>query len=247
MQHAPLPASPSPEDFRALARSSPWRFRTLHWSSRGVVPQDADGRTEAWLQRPGLLTVRDGDGVHLAQGAPYGGPPAGDPAPPVLRPDGLVAQRPEGYHLTHGDPMWQSYLWTAMLDPEELSHDVALTDVRATERLGRPTWWATAEARPGYEPRCGCCPLLLGLVSVELEHGPFEEGGRGWEPAWDDLPTTYLVGLDVQTGIVVDVTPLDGSGGTRLANEIHAVDTRLDPPAPRSDGSRRPLPRVGPP
>lgn len=237
MQLAPLPADPAPEDFRALARSSPWRFRTLHWSSRGAVPPVAARPTEAWLERPGRLTVRDGDGVHLAQGAPYGGPVVTGSARPVMRPDGLVAERPQGYHLTHGDPMWQSYLWTAVLDPEELSHDVVLTDVHATDRLGRRTWWATAEARPGYEPRCGCCPLLLGPVSVELEHGPFDEDGRGWEPAWDDLPTAYLVGLDVQTGIVVDVTPLDGSGGTRLTNEIHDVDTRLAPPrAPRGTG-----------
>lgn len=42
-----------------------------------------------------------------------------------------------------------------------------------------------------------------------------------------ELPTTYRVHLDVPTGIVVDITPLDGSGGTSLTNEIHAVDGRL--------------------
>lgn len=156
-------------------------------------------------------------------------------AGPTFRPDGLVAERPEDFHLEHGDPMRQSCLWTAMLDPEELSHDVELGEVHAADRLGRPTWWATATARPGYEPRCGCCPLLLGQVSVELEYGPFDDadgGRRGWETRWADLPTAYLVGVDVQTEVVVDVTPLDGSGGTRLTNEIHAVDADLAPPPP---------------
>lgn len=238
------PSSPTADDLRALARSSPWRFTTLHWTNRGSSVVEPGSAVEAWLQRPGHLTVRDARGVHVEHGAPYGtsvlvGAPASEdgsradsPPAPVLRPDGLVDRRPAGYHLEHGDPMWQTYLWTAMLDPEELSHHVDLTDVHARDRHGRSTWWATATARPGYEPRCGCCPLLLGQVSVELEYGPFDGGDlRGWETRWDDLPTAYLVGLDVQTGVVVDVTPLDGSGGTRLTNAIHAVDAPLSPPA----------------
>lgn len=44
------------------------------------------------------------------------------------------------------------------------------------------------------------------------------------------LPTAYLVSLDVQAGIVVDVSPLDGTGGTSLTNEIYAVDEPLRPP-----------------
>lgn len=241
-----LSSSPTADDFRALARSSPWRFRTLHWTHRGSRLEEPEGAAEAWLRRAGHLTVRDARGVHVEEGVPYGtsvplgrpGPPGTRAAPPdpspVLRRDGLVALRPEGYHLDHGDPMWQSYLWTAMLDPDELSHHVDLTDVHAAPRLGRPTWWATATARAGYEPRCGCCPLVLGQVSVELEYGPFDAGSgmRGWETRWDDLPTAYLVGLDVRTGVAVDVTPLDGAGGTRLSNEIHAVDTELAPPRP---------------
>lgn len=290
MTTTPLPPVPTADDVRALARSSPWRFRTLHWTHRSELTGDRGREVEAWLQRPGHLTVRVGTEVGVEEGVPYGtsvglawpdlqetpdpaaspglapeGPDAGDgegataaaraacasgasgasgadveTPSPLLRPDGLVAERPEGYHLEHGDPMWQSYLWTAMLDPEELSHDVVLTDVHADDRLGRPTWWATARPLPGYEPRCGCCPLLLGQVSVELEYGPFEDGAgmRGWETRWDDLPTAYLVGLDVQTGIVVDVTPLDGSGGTRLTNDIHAVDSSLAPPPAGGRGSR---------
>ena len=40
----------------------------------------------------------------------------------------------------------------------------------------------------------------------------------------------YRVHLDVRTGIVVDLTPLDGTEGTSFTNEIHNVDEHLDPP-----------------
>jgi hypothetical protein len=131
--------------------------------------------------------------------------------------------------------MWRDYVWTAMLDPAELSHGVDVTDVRATTVRGRATW--AAACRPlvgdgedwagGYDPRCGCCPLLDSRASRLVEYGP--DDPTRLPP---NLPTAYLVHLDVRTGIAVDITPLDGSGGTRLTNEIHAVDEPLHPPAP---------------
>ena len=45
-----------------------------------------------------------------------------------------------------------------------------------------------------------------------------------------DLPTTYVVGLDVQTAIAVEITAVDGPGGTVLSNEIHAVGQPIGPP-----------------
>jgi hypothetical protein len=50
--------------------------------------------------------------------------------------------------------------------------------------------------------------------------------------AWraSDLPTTYLVQLDVQTAIAVQINAVDGWGVTVLSNEIHAVDQPLNPP-----------------
>ncbi|MFC3480849.1 hypothetical protein ACFOLD_09520 [Kocuria carniphila] len=113
--------------------------------------------------------------------------------------DGLVAQRPAGWLVTHGDPTWQDYLWTAMLDPLELSYGVGIDDVEATMVRGRPTWAATC--RPligkgedwegGYEPRCSCCPLLDSAVSRLVECGP-------QDPTLSDseLPTAYRVHLD---------------------------------------------------
>lgn len=31
-----------------------------------------------------------------------------------------------------------------MLDPEEISHNIDITEVYAADRSGRQTWWATA-------------------------------------------------------------------------------------------------------
>lgn len=258
---------PGPEDFRALARSSPWLFSTLHWRH---------GEVEAWLDRPsGRVTVRDAAGrIDVAEGVPYstavlafpaldadegddGAAPAdltgggqdpsrctADSAADSLerRADGLVLARPRDWHFEHGDPMWGSYLWTAMLDPVELADGadpegerpaqevtgVLVDEVEEVTHRGRRTWQAVC--RPvvdAYDPRCGCCPLLDSLASRLLEYGP---DNPNLATDRESLPTAYLVSLDVRTGIVVDVSPLDGTGGTSVTNEIYAVDEPLRPP-----------------
>lgn len=251
---ADLTTTPSAEDFRALARSSPWLFSTLHWRH---------GDVEAWLDRPaGRVTVRQADGrVEVVEGVPYSTSRlvfAGDGTGPdgstdatgadrageavVRRADGLVLVRPEDWHLEHGDPMWGNYAWTAMLDPTELADGadpegkrpardvtgVLVRDVQEVTHRGRRTWQAVC--RPvvdAYEPRCGCCPLLDSVASRLLEYGPDDPT---LAVDRESLPTAYLVSLDVRTGIVVDVSPLDGTGGTSLTNEICAVDELLRPP-----------------
>ncbi|QFG67865.1 hypothetical protein [Ornithinimicrobium pratense] len=256
---------PGPDDFRALARSSPWLFATLHWRH---------GRVEAWLDRPsGRVTVRDADGrVEVAEGAPYStsrlslpledgeaAPDEAHPADPVVlaggrlgthcsaaddgvvrRADGLVLARPRDWHYEHGDPMWGNYLWTAMLDPVELADGVEpdadlppqdvpgvlVSEVQDVTHRGRRTWQAIC--RPvvdAYDPRCGCCPLLDSVASRLQEYGPDDPN-----LVTDGLPTAYLVSLDLRTGIVVDVSPLDGTTGSSLTNEIYAVDEALSPP-----------------
>ena len=252
MSGEPLPGLPTAADFRALAASSPWRFTTVHFTHRRQKDRGSTaigGPVEAWLdRRPGRVVVRSSDGVEVAEGAPYGGAVSrmgrndngtADADPPLpgagilLRPDGLVARRPEDWHYDHGDPMWRDYQWTAMLDPAELSEGVDVRDVTATMLRGRPTWSATCrplrgddeEEKGGYTPRCGCCPLLDSPASRIHEYGPEDPTLVG-----GGLATVYRVHLDVQTGIVVDLTPLDGTEGNSLTNEIHDVDEPLDPP-----------------
>ncbi len=243
-----LVTAPSEDEFRALARSSPWRFSTLHFTHRR-----ADGRVaEAWLSRPGRLRVVDEHGTHVESGVPYskaalvseGSSPPWTPSPPqahrpILRPDGLVASRPSAVDVDYDDPMWQSFDWVAMLDPVELSTGTVLSDLAQTARLGRSTWWAVARATEGYGPRCSCCPLLWGEVSERLLHG---EAGQAYAaPPSSTYPDAWLVGLDVQTGVVVSCEPI---GGTRhdlgFTMHILAVGDPMDDALFRAPD--RPLP-----
>jgi hypothetical protein len=71
-----LPAAPGEDDFRALARSSPWRFTTLHLthhrSDPGPAGRPSPWPVEAWLTRPWHLRVRTADGhVEEVTGLPY--------------------------------------------------------------------------------------------------------------------------------------------------------------------------------
>lgn len=192
---------PLTEDtFRALARSSPWRFSALHFTWRTLD----DGDIECWLRRPGRLRVRDADGDRVIRGETA----TVDPER-VLRADGLVESRPRAHTHDIDDPMWNNYLFVSMLDPEELSADVVLSDLRSEPRAGRETWWARAVPEDGYEPRCGCCPLLWSRVTDWFEYG---DGAPGWEPPEGTVyPEAYDVALDVATGIVVQLCPVGGS------------------------------------
>ncbi len=156
---------PAVDSFQALARSSPWRWRTLHFTRR-----DGEAAVEAWVRRPGeLLVRRPGRGDHYEREAPAGAsvfvasasmdPDATPPPPPrlrlphevrpPLRPDGLVAERPDVGLIEYGDPMYENYTWVAMLDPVELSHNVAVDRVQRDQRRGRETWRARLRAQPG--------------------------------------------------------------------------------------------------
>lgn len=250
MSPGSLTSSPTADDFRALARSSPWRFTTLHFTHSSRDGNRArQAPVEAWLDRNvRTVTVRSARGItEIATGVPYSSATisatdvhgaedlgfAPQRHEPVIRPDGLVGKRPYDWHVNHGDPMVRNYRWTAMLDPAELSDGVDVSEVAAITVRGRATW--TATCRPligegedwigGYAPRCGCCPLLDSKASRLPEFG---EDHPDLVP--EDLPTAYVVQLDVQTGIVVDITPLDGADGSSLANEIHAVDRPLEAP-----------------
>ena len=193
--------------FRRLARSAPWRFTCLHLS---WTPADTTfSPVEAWLTRPGHLEVRLPNGErHRVQER---SPAAANGIESGRDEHGLVLERGPAYEGRFDDPMWQTYTWVAMLDPVELATGTTVTELTETERFGRRTWWATMAALEGeYEPRCGCCPLLWGEVSERAE---LSAGGPAWvrEHPEVEYPQAWLVGLDVETGVVVSTTPLGGS------------------------------------
>lgn len=222
------------DSFRALARSSPWRWTTLHFTRTG-----AGTPVEAWVRRPGWMRVRvDGRDEVIVEdpgsssvmiSVSLDGPAPEDDPPlrtyPVLRPDGLVAERPEA-HFLHGqdDPMWQDYTWVAMLDPAELSDHTRVADLRTGVRGGREAWRARVWADQAYEPRCGCCPLLWSEISELAEQAA---GGPTWRERHPDVvyPDGYEVALDVQTGVLVELHPIGGDQPDDVIEvDIHSVD-----------------------
>jgi hypothetical protein len=238
------------DSFRALARSSPWRWRALHFV-REDGRRPGYGPVEAWVRRPGRMVVRDAaGGVHRIDergelgssrvflwsstdpGVTVADPPGlryPHEVAPGRRPDGLVAVRPPDDEVAYDDPMWQSYDWVAMLDPVELSHHTTLDSLRDHDRDGRRTWSARMRAAEGYEPRCGCCALLWSFISDRDEEAD-EDRREEWRPRPGVVyPDAYDVALDVQTGVVVDLRPL---GGIRddlgFAVRLLEVDPDLD-------------------
>lgn len=229
-----LPATP--DTFRSLARSSPWLWERVEfvWTER----QDGASHVlRCTVTRPDEAVATDEDGhvtrardelgrgrAWISFGDGAGGQPpfrwASDTAP-VLDGHGLVARRPQDFAVQRDAPMIGNYRFVALLDPLELADGqnrdddaeevlvdgVALASVHEAERHGRRTWWATATPLAGYDPRCSCCALLPGEVSERLLA---EESGGGPVPEGRDDGREFLVALDVQTGICVSVTALDG-------------------------------------
>ncbi|GAB3115761.1 hypothetical protein GCM10027055_24210 [Janibacter alkaliphilus] len=127
--------------FRGLARSSPWRWQSVHLvrHAHGGAPEEAviGARVEAWIRRPGLMrVVADGRTEVFREraraAARYstrtwgrGGRRRTLARPgtviPAVDADGLVTVRPPDTVVDLDDPMWQSYAWIAMLDPAELA------------------------------------------------------------------------------------------------------------------------------
>lgn len=228
------------DTWRALARSSPWRWRSLHFTRVNEY-----GTVEAWLRRPGQLLVREENGRETLQsepprsssselfsitsvvaegvdGQPFDLPTHVD-AGPTLRPDGLVDGR-DSWDVDDDDLFYENYLWVAMLDPVELGNDTTLEQLRTDTIAGREVWRAVVRAEDGYYPRCSCCPLLWSEASDRLEH---ESCGEPFVPA-DTYPDAYAVALDVGTGIVVQLEPIGAERETWFAVTIQGVDKPMD-------------------
>jgi len=246
---------PTPDRFRGLARSSPWRWRALAFDLHRRPLPGPQHTLHAIVERGVGLEVRlaDGErhrdvavrntvgwselgtGVHGVAELPFAWE-----LPVEVDADGFVVRRPAA--PTSDDPMWQDYLWVAMLDPVELADGSprdpgpgahpddappAALDVHrldATLRHGRETWWADVSPREEYSPRCSCCPLLMGQVSEALE----AMGGAGTvlerQPGLVHA-TSFLVALDVATGVCVFVEHLDGDDiGRGFSVDLRSVD-----------------------
>jgi hypothetical protein len=227
---------PDADDFRALARSSPWLFRTLRFTLRRGRSDDG---VRVRLRRPDRLRVETVSGSYLGvvheppgRGAAVLGAWAGGSAPeplsaPVRRPDGLVAVRPWDRDRAD-DPMWEDYSFVALLDPVEfadgLDRDTGqpagppleIGPVQEVEHAGRPAWEAVVATTGTYEPRCACCSLLHDPVIDRLECGEARDAA---------YPTASRVRLDVGTGVCVLVEALDGTyAGDGHEVVVEAVD-----------------------
>ena len=248
------------ERFRALARSSPWRWDTLRFVfSRHPQRASFDAGVRAWLRRPDLLRVVEIDGDldrvirsnrsgSVARLTSDGGRPVQLAEPrdvvPVLDQDGLVRERPSEREVEYDAPMFQNYFFVALLDPVELADGAEdgpgtrLQELREVEHHGRPAWEALARPTPSYTPRCSCCSLLFDEDSL-LDAPPDE--------AQFELPDVHRVRLDVQTGVCVHVEQIGGTrDGWQHDIEIEAVDEPLPDelfPRPRRKGLARLLRR----
>ncbi|OLT47980.1 hypothetical protein BJF85_13920 [Saccharomonospora sp. CUA-673] len=217
--------------FHALARSAPWRWRSLRFT---VDPRRTGEPTvRAWVRKPGRLRVEDFDGtvMHRTADPDVAEPPAVDPD--ALDDHGLLADHPDRlpvYRFDFEPPMYQDYRWVAMLDPYELATGrdddgaavvgTEILDLAAVEHHGRPAWQARLRPTRWYDPRCGCCPLLFSAES---------EAAENHEPAPGTVfADSYLVRLDTETGVCVYSEDLGGSSaGQGHDLVIEAVDEHL--------------------
>ncbi len=128
--------SPTPDRFRGLARSSPWRWRALTFDLHRRPLHGPDHTVTALVERGVGLDVRLADGERRRDparrnivGMSYLGDDRGPDTvelpyawevPVEVDGDGFVVRRP-AFPGTSDDPIWQDYQFVAMLDPVELA------------------------------------------------------------------------------------------------------------------------------
>jgi hypothetical protein len=232
---------PTSERFRALARSSPWRWSTLRYTEQRPdwsYPEDRPVRI--LIRRPKLARVErlDGTLLRVLREEPQTVAPLSryDNTRPVELPgvadavvdldaDGLVRRRPDRWDLDTDAAMVGNYYNVAMLDPLELADGrdglpgTTIEDVRVVDHNGREAWEAILRPTAVYDPRCPCCSLLL---SEETEETGLDL--RAEDPGFA-YPDAHRVRLDLGTGVCVANEQL---GGTRAGAghdiAIEAVD-----------------------
>ena len=178
------------DDVRDLARSAPSR-----WTELDLVHRSSSGEHLEVTLRHGVLEGRD------------------------VRTGRRIRETEESSsaHVRPAEPYPTNYLWCAMLDPYELCHDVALTEITEGERFGRPVVSFVAHAGLGYDPICTCCPLVFSEASERHEQPD------GWRPAPDEMPDGVQLALDLEVGIVVSSRDRGGRLGAWFTTEITRV------------------------
>ena len=129
--------SPTPDRFRGLARSSPWRWRALTFDLHRRPLHGPDHTVTALVERGVGLDVRLADGERRRDparrnivGMSYLGDVIAGQTPWSCRTRGRFRWRSTGTvsscggppsRATSDDPIWQDYQFVAMLDPVELA------------------------------------------------------------------------------------------------------------------------------
>lgn len=188
----------SAESFRALCRSSPWKWQSLRFQLRPAHP---DARfINAWLRRPHALRVESADGTLLHGTAELNDSKdtlftSGSRQPwllpaylvtPGYDDDGLVRRRPEA---AYGEPGFgfdeiSAAHFSAWLDPVELAGkapvplDFPFSNVAEPEAIGvvdhegRQAWETVLRPNPSYTPCYAQAPLLFpGRTAIRIDTG----------------------------------------------------------------------------
>jgi hypothetical protein len=249
---------PTIERFRALARSSPWRWSTLRYTEQQPDWRPDDRPVRVLIRRPKLARVErlDGTLLRVLREEPqtvtplsrYGNLqpielPGVSDAVVDLDADGLVRRRPDRWDLDTDAAMFGNYYNVALLDPLELADGrdgapgTTIDELRLIEHHGREAWEAILRPTAAYDPRCPCCSLLLSEL--------IEDDGTDLRAEDPDFayPDAHRVRLDVGTGVCVANEALDGTrAGIGHDIAIEAVDEPMDdelfPPPERTRGSR---------
>ena len=259
--------SPTPDRFRGLARSSPWRWRALEFDLHRRPLHGPEHSVHALLERGVGLEVRLADGERHrstarrtredwsdrgAGGHGLREVPFTWELPVEVDADGFVVRRPA--ERASDDPMWQDYQFVAMLDPVELA-DGSLRDPG-------PEWDPDAVPPPALDVHRLDGSLRHGRETWWAEVAPREEysprcsccpllfgrvsdelealGGAPTARAQQPgltYATRYLVALDVDTGVCLHVEHLDGDHVGR-GFSVEIRSVDGDPPVRRGRTNR---------
>ncbi len=227
---------PTPDRFRGLARSSPWRWRTVVFDLHRRPVHGPEHTAHATVERGVGLDVRlaGGQRHHDAAARIRAGwsevgterhgileLPFAWEVPVEVDEHGFVVRRPAT--TTSEDPIWQDYQWVAMLDPVELADGVPRARV--------PEPGSDAAPPAALDVHRLDASLRHGRATWWAEVAPGDDYAPRCSccPLLLDDATAFLVALDVATGVCVHVEPLDGDHtGRGFSLDLLGVDEDVD-------------------